>query len=220
MIDLMMPNLNGLEVLRQVKKLSPATCSIVLSMQSSNLYVVEAFKAGAAGYILKDTAPGEVVAAIHSVMQGQRYLSDALSERLETNRPRVEDAPSDLYPTLTRREREILQMAAEGKSSNQIGDKLMISPLYRGNTSEQANEKTGVAKSSRADPVRDQARNFPWTTRFLSGIASSDNRAPIPVFHHLRISLEGCFISPSISANSPIENIRRSTYGLKEDGDA
>ena len=127
-IDLMMPNLNGLEVLRQVKKLSPATCSIVLSMQSSQPYVVEAFKAGAAGYILKDTAPGEVVAAIHSVMRGQRYLSDALSERLETNRPRVEDAPSDLYPTLTRREREILQMAAEGKSSKQMGDKLTISP--------------------------------------------------------------------------------------------
>lgn len=127
-LDLMMTNLNGLEVLSQVKKLSPATHTIVFSMQSADAYIVEALRAGAAGYVLKDTGPAEIVAAIHSVLQGNRYLSERLSERLEAAELRVEDAPLDLYQTLTTREREILQMVAEGRSSTEIGDKLMISP--------------------------------------------------------------------------------------------
>jgi len=127
-VDLMMPNLNGLEVLRQVKKLSPASCSIVLSMQSSEPYVVEAFKAGAAGYILKDTGPAEVVAAIQAVLRGERYLSPSLSARFEGIGLDVDQAPADLYQTLTAREREVLQMAAEGRSSTEIGAKLKISP--------------------------------------------------------------------------------------------
>jgi DNA-binding NarL/FixJ family response regulator len=127
-IDMMMPNLNGLEVLMQIKKLSPATRTIVFSMQSAEPYVVEALRAGAAGYILKDAGPGELVDAIHSVLQGNRYLSEGLSKRLEAGIPKVEDTPLDLYQTLTTREREILQMAAEGSSSAEIGDKLSISP--------------------------------------------------------------------------------------------
>jgi DNA-binding NarL/FixJ family response regulator len=127
-IDMMMPNLNGLEVLMQIKKLSPATRTIVFSMQSAEPYVVEALRAGAAGYILKDAGPGELIAAIHSVLQGNRYLSEGLSQRLEAGGPKVEDAPLDLYQTLTTREREILQMAAEGSSSTEIGEKLSISP--------------------------------------------------------------------------------------------
>lgn len=127
-LDLMMTNLNGLEVLSQVKKLSPATHTIVFSMQSADAYIVEALRAGASGYVLKDTGPAEIVAAIHSVLQGNRYLSERLSERLEAAELRVEDAPLDLYQTLTTREREILQMVAEGRSSTEIGDKLVISP--------------------------------------------------------------------------------------------
>jgi two-component system, NarL family, response regulator NreC len=127
-LDLMMTNLNGLEVLSQVKKLSPATRTIVFSMQSADAYIVEALRAGAAGYVLKDTGPAEIVAAIHSVLQGNRYLSERLSERLEAAELRVDDAPLDLYQTLTTREREILQMVAEGRSSIEIGGKLVISP--------------------------------------------------------------------------------------------
>ena len=127
-IDMMMPNLNGLEVLLQVKKLSPRTRTIVFSMQSAEPYVVEALRAGADGYILKETGPGELIAAIHSVLQGDRFLSEKLSERLEENGVSVENAPLDLYQSLTMREREILQMAAEGWSSTEIGHKLGISP--------------------------------------------------------------------------------------------
>jgi DNA-binding NarL/FixJ family response regulator len=127
-IDMMMPNLNGLEVLLQIKKLSPATRTIVFSMQSAEPYVVEALRAGAVGYILKDTGPSELVIAIHSVLQGNRYLSEYLSERMAANSLRVEDTPIDLYQALTTREREILQLAVEGKSSTEIGEKLVISP--------------------------------------------------------------------------------------------
>lgn len=127
-VDMMMPNLNGLEVLLQVKRLSPGTRMIVFSMQSAEPYVVEALRAGADGYLLKETGPGELIAAIHSVLRGDRYLSERLSERLEANGISVENAPLDLYQSLTAREREILQMAAEGRSSSEIGHRLGISP--------------------------------------------------------------------------------------------
>jgi two-component system response regulator NreC len=127
-VDMMMPNLNGLDVLLQTKKISPCTRTIVFSMQSAEPYVVAALRAGAAGYILKDTGPGELVAAIHSVMQGNLYLSAQLSEWLESTKFKIEDAPLDLQLTLTMREREILQMVAEGRSSTEIGNRLVISP--------------------------------------------------------------------------------------------
>jgi len=127
-MDMMMPNLNGLEVLSRIKKISPATRTIIFSMQSAEPYVVEALRAGAAGYILKETGPGELISAIQSVSQGNRYLSEQLSERIEGSGRRVEDAPLDLYQTLTTREREILQLTVEGKSSAEVGEQLGISP--------------------------------------------------------------------------------------------
>lgn len=127
-VDMMMPGLNGLEVLRQLKKLSPTTRSIVLSMQSANAYVVEALKLGADGYILKETGPSELVNAIYAVIQGNRYISEKLAERLEGTGRQANEAPLDTYQTLTAREREILQLMAEGKSSAEIGEKLVISP--------------------------------------------------------------------------------------------
>ena len=83
---------------------------------------------GADGYVLKDTGPSELVTAIHTVTQGKRYISEKLLERLEANDRRVDDAPMDTYQTLTAREREILQLTVEGKSSVEVGEKLAISP--------------------------------------------------------------------------------------------
>ena len=136
-LDIMMPDLNGLEVLRQVKERSPGTTSIVLSMQSADVYVVEALKAGALGYVLKETGPSEMLNALQQVVRGQRYLSPRISERLiDVLIQTVEKAPADPYQTLTNREREVLQMAAEGLSSSEIGKRLSISPrtaeLHRG----------------------------------------------------------------------------------------
>lgn len=136
-LDIMMPDLNGLEVLRQVRERSPVTSSIVLSMQSADVYVVEALKAGALGYVLKETGPSEMLSAVRQVVLGQRYLSPKISERLiDVLIQTVEKAPADPYQTLTNREREVLQMAAEGMSSSEIAKRLSISPrtaeLHRG----------------------------------------------------------------------------------------
>ena len=136
-VDIMMPGLNGLEVLRQVRDRSPATCSVVLSMQSADAYVVEALKAGALGYVLKETGPSELVNAVQQVIEGKRYLSPRLSERLiDVLLQKTEEVTRDPYETLTNREREILQMAAEGLTSSAIAKRLSISPrtaeLHRG----------------------------------------------------------------------------------------
>jgi len=136
-VDIMMPGLNGLEVLRQVRDRSPATCCVVLSMQSADAYVVEALKAGALGYVLKETGPSELVNAVQQVIEGKRYLSPRLSERLiDVLLQKTEEVTRDPYETLTNREREILQMAAEGLTSSAIAKRLSISPrtaeLHRG----------------------------------------------------------------------------------------
>ena len=128
-LDIMMPGLNGLEVLRQVKDRSPGTCSIVLSMQSADVYVVEALKSGAIGYVLKETGPSELVNAVHQVIDGKRYLSPRLSERLiDVLLQTSDELTLDPYETLTNREREILQMAAEGLTTSAIAKRLSISP--------------------------------------------------------------------------------------------
>lgn len=136
-VDMMMPGLNGLDVLRQVKERSPSTCCIVLSMQSADVYVVEALKSGALGYVLKETGPSELVNAVQQVIGGKRYLSPRLSERLiDVLLQTKEELTLDPYETLTNREREILHMAAEGLTTAAIAKRLSISPrtaeLHRG----------------------------------------------------------------------------------------
>ncbi|MEP7271876.1 MAG: response regulator transcription factor [Acidobacteriota bacterium] len=126
-LDLMMPLLNGLEVARQVT-LRTRTRVIVLSMHANDAYISEALKNGAAGYVLKDSQSSELVAAIRLVAAGQRYLSPPLSERaVELYGRRVGKMPEDAYDTLTGREREVLQQAAEGHTNAQISEKLFIS---------------------------------------------------------------------------------------------
>jgi two-component system, NarL family, response regulator NreC len=136
-VDLMMPNLNGLEALKQVSHRSPKTRNIVLSMHSADPYVVEAFRSGASGYILKDSAPDELINAIRHVLLDNIYLSPKLPERLIaalTESPG--NATKDKYETLTNREREVFQMASEGKTASEIAEILSISPrtaeLHRG----------------------------------------------------------------------------------------
>jgi DNA-binding NarL/FixJ family response regulator len=106
-------------------------------MQSADVYVVEALKAGALGYVLKETGPSELVTAVQQVVEGKRYLSPRLSERLIDVLLHVKDELTlDPYETLTNREREILHMAAEGMTTAAIAKRLSISPrtaeLHRG----------------------------------------------------------------------------------------
>ena len=128
-VDMMMPILNGLEVIERVTQRLPETRCIVLSLQSGDPYVVQALKAGAVGYVLKDSAPNELVQAIREVLSEHRYLSPQLSERLiNIYIDKIESGSLDPYQTLTGRERELLQLRAEGYTNKEIADLLSISP--------------------------------------------------------------------------------------------
>jgi len=129
-LDVMMGGINGLEVSRQLCKKAPQTKIVVLSMYSDESYVLEALRSGAKAYVLKDNTADELVHAIHEVALGHRYLSAPLSERAiqvytQNVEPTLEDDP---YNRLTTREREILQLAAQGWGNTEIADRLFISP--------------------------------------------------------------------------------------------
>ena len=128
-LDLMMPGLNGLDVARQVARRSPETRVVILSMHAHEAYVLEALLAGASAYVLKESSSDELVKAIRAVTTGRRYLSPPLSEEaLGTYSRRTGSLPPDPYHTLTAREREVLQLTAEGHSGADIAERLFISP--------------------------------------------------------------------------------------------
>ena len=147
-LDLTMPRLHGLEVIRQVKKTSPKTRVLVLSMHANEAYVLEALRHDAAGYLLKDSSGAELVRAVRDVAEGRRYLSGSLSElaiQAYVQR-KTTDTAQDMYEALTDREREVLQLAAEGLSNPEIAGKLFISPrtaeTHRANVMRKLNFKT------------------------------------------------------------------------------
>jgi len=128
-VDLMMPGLNGMDVARQVLKRSPHTRVVVLSMHSNEAYVVEALRAGASAYVLKEAGADDLVNAIRAAVQGRRYFSPPISEQaIKEYLSRAKETPPDPYETLTIREREVLQLTAEGLSGNAISERLFISP--------------------------------------------------------------------------------------------
>ena len=128
-LDLMMPGLGGLDVSRQVSRRSPDTRVVILSMHSSDAYVVEALRKGASAYVLKGSSASDLIGAVREALAGRRYLSPPLSEKaIETYVQKTRDAAVDIYETLTSREREVLHLAAEGMSSTAMGERLGISP--------------------------------------------------------------------------------------------
>ncbi|MBM3131760.1 MAG: response regulator transcription factor [Chloroflexi bacterium] len=128
-LDVMMPGLNGLEVTRRVSKISPKTRVVILSMHDDQSYVWEALKAGARAYVLKTSTPDELVHAIRQVTQGQYHLNQKISEfDVDAYREIGEDSAADPYEQLTPREREVLQLAADGCDRVEIAKRLFISP--------------------------------------------------------------------------------------------
>jgi two-component system response regulator NreC len=128
-LDLMMPGLNGLEVTRQVSKHSPGTRVVILSMYANEAYVLEALGNGALAYVLKDSSSADLIRAVREAAAGRRYLSPPLSDRaIEAYQEKARAAILDRYETLTTREREVLQLAAEGHTSAEIAARLGISP--------------------------------------------------------------------------------------------
>jgi two-component system response regulator NreC len=127
-VDLMMPGINGIEVTRQIRKLSPKTSVVILSMYGNESYVIEALRAGAKAYVLKESTANELVTAIREVAANHRYLSKTLSERaIEAYMQMSRDSVMDPYANLTTREREILHLAAQGYTSAKIASHLYIS---------------------------------------------------------------------------------------------
>jgi two-component system, NarL family, response regulator NreC len=127
-LDLMMPGLNGLDVTPQIKKCSPHTRVVILSMYSNEAYVLEALNSGASAYVLKDSSSGDLVHAVREAAAGRRYLSPPLSDRaIEVYQQRAKATTLDRYETLTTREKEVFHLAAEGNTSSEIAERLGIS---------------------------------------------------------------------------------------------
>lgn len=128
-LDLVLPELNGLEVIRQLTKRAPKTRVVVLSMHNDECHVVQALKNGAAAYVLKDASAVHLVRAVRAAAANRRYLSPPLSDAaVNAYVQRGSDAITDAYDSLTNREREVFQLAAEGRTNAEIGKRLFISP--------------------------------------------------------------------------------------------
>lgn len=152
-LDVQMPDLDGLEVTRRVSSSSPDTRVIILSMHGDEPYVMDALAHGAMGYVLKGSATTDLVTAVQAAMAGKRFLSAPLAERaLDSYAGRATERPPDRYELLSRREREVLQLAAQGLSNGDIGVRLSISP--RTAETHRANLLRKLGLQSQTDLVR------------------------------------------------------------------
>lgn len=151
-LDLNMPRLHGIEVLRQARTTSPNTRVIVLSMHSDEPYVIEALRAGAMAYVLKGSESLEIVNALREVMAGRRFLSATLSEWAINALVAKPVDNADPLNSLTQRERMVLQLAAEGQSNHEMAEKLFISP--RTAETHRANLMRKLGIQSQTDLVR------------------------------------------------------------------
>lgn len=127
-VDLSMPDMNGLEVIHRARKRHPEVPVLVLSMHREPEYVTRALRKGARGYLVKGALEKELEVAVRAVVRGDTYLSPAIAgAAVEGAKSDVAAAPRDPFRTLTNRQREVLQLIAEGHSTSEIAQKLFIS---------------------------------------------------------------------------------------------
>jgi len=130
-MDIAMPHLNGVEAARQIVARNPQTAVVILSMHSDESYVIRSLKAGARAYLLKDSAESDLISAIQAITRGKSFFSPAVRNILKEDYMRQLDelGAEDSYELLTNREREVLQLVAEGKSNKDVANLLNLS-LY------------------------------------------------------------------------------------------
>jgi two-component system response regulator NreC len=129
LMDVSMPYLNGIEATREILRECPGVRIIALSMHSAKRYVREMFRAGASGYLLKDCEFDELVQTIRLIAEGQTYISPSISQIVVENYAhKTQEERDNAFSVLTQREREVLQLMAEGNSTKQIAMRLFISP--------------------------------------------------------------------------------------------
>jgi DNA-binding NarL/FixJ family response regulator len=152
-VGLMVPVLGGMEIVRRTKRLKVHTAVVVLSMTSDEAHVVAAMASGADAYVGNDASAADLVHAIREAAAGRRYLSPPFSEQqLEVYSQRAATAGADLYASLTARERQVLQLAAQGLRNREIAERLGISPRTAESHRAKVMSKLGLRRE--ADLVR------------------------------------------------------------------
>jgi len=146
LLDITMPGMTGLEVLKQLKNDKPKLPVLILSMHPEEQYAIRVLKAGASGYLIKESAPDELITAIRKISQGRKYITSSLAERLATE---VEaDSEKPLHDILSDREYQVLRMIAAGKTVKHIAKELSLSiktvSTYRARIMEKMKMKTNA----------------------------------------------------------------------------
>ena len=126
--DITMPHLNGIDALMQLKKDNPEVRVVFLTMHKDAAYARRALEAGACGYVLKHSAQAELFLAVHAALEGKVFITPMLAGQVFRDMKASPSQPADPVAVLTPRQREILQLLAEGRSTKEIGSKLDISP--------------------------------------------------------------------------------------------
>ena len=146
--DISMPQLNGIEAARQIKKTDKNIKIVFLTMHPDATYAANAFEAGASGFVLKHSAPSELITAIHEAMKGRTYVTPLIAGDLIRTYQEGDSPGKDLWKKISPRQREILQLVAEGKSSKEIASILDISArtveFHKYRMMEQLNIKTSA----------------------------------------------------------------------------
>jgi two-component system, NarL family, response regulator NreC len=145
-MDVAMPHLNGVEAVQQIHRRAPHVRVLMLSMYADEAYVTRAVRAGAAGYLLKDSADADLIGAVQALSQGKSFFSPSVAKVLvdEYVRHLSERGITDRYDALSEREREVFQLVVEGYSSKEVASLLQISPATVETHRAHVMEKLGV----------------------------------------------------------------------------
>ena len=154
-LDIGMPRLSGLEAVRRIRQEAPRTRILILTMHEEEEYVVHLVKAGANGYLVKDSAATELLAAVRALARGQGYLGPYAAKVLAEQYRRPDDS-ADPYGALTAREREVFHLVVDGKTTKEVAKTLGISPKTAENHRTRLMDKLGVHNT--AELVRYAAR--------------------------------------------------------------